>query len=198
MSSRLSVNPKLKSLLATTKPDIFAYAETMVYSKSKRSMQNVLPDYDCFHHTAVKDSVRRGISVFFLKEYRWVITKTHGSKKYDIIWIKMENVHDKLLFCFFYAPGENRQQLDREGFYDELREGYKQYSNCKVFFLGDTNARLGSYSEDKNIHGQYVSNINKTCFLGFLEYSGLIMECMQKDIQLMKSLTEKGQLLMWV
>ena len=65
MSSRLSVNPKLKSLLATTKPDIFAYAETMVYSKSKRSMQNVLPDYDCFHHTAVKESVRRGISVFF-------------------------------------------------------------------------------------------------------------------------------------
>ena len=27
-----------------------------------------------------------------------------------------------------------------------------------VFFLGDTNARLGSYSQDKNVHGQYVSN----------------------------------------
>lgn len=85
MSSRLSVSPKLKSLLSSTKPDIFSNAETMVYSKSQRSLQNVLPGYDCFHHTAVKESRRMGISVFFIKQYCLVTTKTHVSKKYDII-----------------------------------------------------------------------------------------------------------------
>ena len=87
----------------------------------------------------------------------------------------MENAQDQLVFCFFYAPGGNRTQLEREGFYDELSKGYMKYAQkCKVFLLGDTNARLGSFSQDKNIHGQYVSNINKANFLGFLDYSGLI------------------------
>ena len=103
------------------------------------------------------------------------MAKTQVSTKYDIFWVKMENTTDRMVFCFFYAPGENRQQIDRVGFYDELRENYNNYSKkFKVFFLGDTNARLGSYSQDKNIHGDYVSNIDKTNFLGFLEYTGLI------------------------
>ena len=104
MSSRLNINPQLKSLLATT-PDIFAYTESMVYAKSKQSLQRLLPGCDCFHHTAVKGSCRRGISVFFLEQYRWVMAKTRASQKHDILWIKMENSYDKLIFCFFYAPG---------------------------------------------------------------------------------------------
>ena len=175
MSSRLNVNPKLKSLLATTNPDIFAYAESMVHTNSKQSYQTILPGYDCFHHIAVKDSCRRGISVFFLEKYRWITAKIQVSQKYDILWIKMENAQDQLVFCFFYAPGGNRTQLERESFYDELSKGYMKYAQkCKVFLLGDTNARLGSFSQDKSIHGQYVSNINKTSFLGFLDYSGLV------------------------
>ena len=49
MSSRLNVHPELKSLLATTNPDIFAYVESMVYSKVKLSLKNVLQGYECFH-----------------------------------------------------------------------------------------------------------------------------------------------------
>ena len=71
-----------------------------------------------------------------MEQYRWIMAKVQVSKKYDILWFKMENVHDKMVFCFFYAPGENRQQLERGGFYDELREGYKQFSKkSKVFFF---------------------------------------------------------------
>ena len=33
---------------------------------------------------------------------------------------------------------------------------------------------MGSFSEDRNIHSQYVPNINKTSSLGFLHHSGLI------------------------
>ena len=84
MSSRLNVNPQLKSLLATTNPDIFAYAESMVHTKSRQSSQKLLPGYDCFHHSADKNSCRRGISVFFLEKYRWLTTKIQVGKKYDI------------------------------------------------------------------------------------------------------------------
>ena len=59
--------------------------------------------------------------------------------------------------------------------HDELREGYAKYSkNFKVFFLGDSNARLGLYSQEQGINGRYVSNNNKSIFLGFLEYTGLV------------------------
>ena len=60
MSSRLSINPELKSFLATTNPDVFVYAESMVYSTSRHSLKHVLNGYDCFHHTAVKGTCRRG------------------------------------------------------------------------------------------------------------------------------------------
>ena len=49
MSSRLNVHAELKSLLATTNPDIFAYVESMVYSKVKLSLKNVLQGYECFY-----------------------------------------------------------------------------------------------------------------------------------------------------
>ena len=84
MSSRLNVNPQLKSILATTNPDIFAYAESMVYSSSKQSLQRLLPGYYCFHHEAVKNSFRRGVSVIILEKYRWIMAKTKVSKNYDI------------------------------------------------------------------------------------------------------------------
>ena len=175
MSSRLSVNPELKSLLSTETPDVFVYAETMVYCSAKLNLRNSLLGYDCFHHTALKNSCRRGITVFYSQKHRYIISKDQVSKKYDIIWIKLENTRNKIVFCFFYAPGVNRTKMECTGFYDELREGYKNYSkSSKVFFLGDSNARLGFYSQDKGINGQYVSNNNKSLFLGFLDYTGLM------------------------
>ena len=97
------------------------------------------------------------------------------SKEYDIAWVKLENMEQTIVFCFFYAPGENKSASERSRFYDELREGYKKYSKkFNIFLLGDSNARLGSFSQDKSIKGQYVSNNNKANFLGFLDYTGLI------------------------
>ena len=37
--------------------------------------------------------------------------------------------------------------------------------------IGDSNARLGKYSQDRDIHGNLISNKNKPLFLGFLSYS---------------------------
>ena len=174
MSSRLRTNPELKSLLSKC-PDIFVYAESLLYSKSKHHFQNSLVGYDSFHHIADRKSGRRGISVFCLRKRRFILSKDHLSKKYDIIWVKLENTKDRAALCFFYAPGDSKAMIDRVGFYDELREGYKKYSkDYKVFFLGDSNARLGYYSQDKGISGQYISNNNKSLFLGFLDYTGLI------------------------
>ena len=174
MSSRLRTNPELKFLLSSN-PDVFVYAESLLYSKSKYCFQQGLTGYESFHLTASSNSSRRGLSVFYLRKHRFIISKDHASNKYDIIWAKLENTQAKVILCFFYAPGDNKTMIDRIGFYDELREGYKKYSDdYKVFFLGDSNARLGTYSQDKGINGKYISNNNKSLFLGFLEYTGLI------------------------
>ena len=174
MLSRLSVNPELK-LLLSTEPDIFVYAESLLFSKPGSTLAQILQDYDCYHQVAVKNSCRRGLSVFYLKKHRFVLSKDLASKEYDIAWVKLENMEQTMIFCFFYAPGENKSASERLRFYDELREGYKKYSKkFDVFLLGDSNARLGSFSQDKSINGRYVSNNNKAYFLGFLDYTGLI------------------------
>ena len=43
----------------------------------------------------------------------------------------------------------------------------------KFFLVGDTNARLGTVLNARNLHGQLISNRNKPLFLEFLQYSGL-------------------------
>ena len=75
-------------------------------------------------------------------------------------------------YCFFYAPGEHHLERVRKEFYDDLRSGYVHYSkNDKIFMIGDSNARLGRYSLDRDIHGKFKTNKNKSLFLGFLSYS---------------------------
>ena len=44
-----------------------------------------------------------------------------------------------------------------------------------MYLIGDTNARLGSVLNDRNIHGHLTSNQNKPLLLEFLEYSGLVI-----------------------
>ena len=41
--------------------------------------------------------------------------------------------------------------------------------------LGDSNARLGKFTNVRNIHGIHTKNDNCNLFSGFLEYSGLIL-----------------------
>ena len=137
MSSRLCVNPELKSLILAETPDVFVYAESMVYSSAKlTSPPNSLSNYDSFHHIALKNSNRRGISIFYLQKHRYILSKDLASKNYDIIWVKLESTHEKMVFCFFYAPGEHRSKKECIGFYDELREGYAKYcQNYKVCLL---------------------------------------------------------------
>ena len=112
MSSRLSVNPELKSLILTETPDVFVYAESMVHCRAKLTSPDSLSDYDSFHHMALKNSNRRGISVFYLQKHRYTISKYLVSKNYDIIWVKLESTLDKMVFCFFYAPAEHRPQKE--------------------------------------------------------------------------------------
>ena len=61
-------------------------------------------------------------------------------------------------------------------FYDTFTAKYDTFSEKgKVFLLGDSNARLGEFLNDLNIHGKPVSNKNRPLFQGFLEYSGLTL-----------------------
>ena len=102
MSSRLCVNPELKSLILAETPVVFVYAESMVYSSAKLTFPpNSLSDYDSVHHIALKDSNRRGISIFYLQKHRYILSKDLASKNFDIIGLSLKVPMNKWHFAFF-------------------------------------------------------------------------------------------------
>ena len=79
-----------------------------------------------------------------------------------------------MFFLLFYAPGEHHNESLRAKFYNVLQKDFDNFNSLgRVFMLGDSNARLGRYLNDRNIHGKLVSNKNKPLLLGFLDYTGL-------------------------
>ena len=77
-------------------------------------------------------------------------------------------------FLFFYSPGSHHPLPIRTKFYNHFFSEFSRFAKLgKVYLMGDTNARLGSLLNDRNLHGHLVSNPNKPLFLEFLEYSGL-------------------------
>ena len=69
MAARLRVNPLLNEVL-NSKPDIFAYAECLVY----KSIASPLPHYSLILHKAQKKTKRRGIAIFVKNEYTHNVT----------------------------------------------------------------------------------------------------------------------------
>ena len=124
-------------------------------------------------HTAKQNTCRRGIAVFYSAKIKYRLTKDFVSKKFDIMWLRLKLEHKDQIYCFFYAPGANHPDDEITLFYDDLRLGFGRYSNLEIFMMGDSNARLGSFSQDVNIHGRLVANKNKPHFMGFLSFSGL-------------------------
>ena len=81
-----------------------------------------------------------------------------------------------LYICFFYAPGAHHEEFLRAKFYNTLCTSFEKYASLgKVFMLGDSNARLGKFTNDRNIYVILTKNDNCNIFSGFLEYSGLTL-----------------------
>ena len=100
----------------------------------------------------------------------------YSSKIFDIVWINLQLQDEVLYFCFFYAPGAHLAEAIRLKFYQTFTVNYDKFAaKGKVLLVGDSNARLGKFLSDIDIHGNIVSNKNKPLFLGFLEYSGLTL-----------------------
>ena len=167
--NRLSVNPGLVSLLKTN-PDIFVYGE----SACSHARGLFLSGYRfLFHRSYIKDKQksRRGLVIFYREKYHNLISKAYSSKNFDIVWIKLATKNKQLYFCFFYAPGAHFPEDVRIRFYKILSESYKKFAKKgDIYFLGDANARLGTFTNDLNIHGTPVTNKNKPLFNGFTEY----------------------------
>ena len=119
-------------------------------------------------------STRRGLLVFYPDKHMQQISSADTSSKFDIIWLRFENQYAPLHFCFYYAPGSHHPDKVQSDFYFELQKGYDKFRGAgDVFFLGDSNVRLGPLLGDKNIHGKNISSKNKPHFLGFLDYTGM-------------------------
>ena len=78
---------------------------------------------------------------------------------------------EEIIIGFFYAPGGHQTEERRVMFYDKLRKGIDRYKEKNI--LGDSNARLGEFLGDKDIHGSAISNSNRALLMGLIEYTGL-------------------------
>ena len=169
--SRLKTNPLLGKLLLK-EPDVFIYGEAETPSPSNLNVNG----YICHLHESrlnIEGNYRRGLAIFYLKKYRYVFNPVYSCRKYDIVWMRLKSAEISH-FCFFYCPGAHHPLPIRSKFYSHLSQQFSKYSALgKVFLVGDTNARLGSVLNDRNLHGQLISNRNKPLFLEFLQHSGL-------------------------
>ena len=171
---RLNTNPVLRKFLAQ-KPDIFVYGEAGTPSSLGLSING----YASYLHKSKLKTVgnyRRGLAIFYLTKYRFLLTKVYSSKTYDIVWFRLNSPFKPLFFCFFYSPGAHHPLSIRNKFYDIFSSQYSRFAPLgKIYMLGDTNARLGHMLDDRNLHGDFITNSNQPLLLEFLQYSGLII-----------------------
>ena len=166
---RLNANPGLQKYMST-EPDIFVYGEAL--AKSKTNEMN-LPGYNMILHKAQIEGNRRGLVVYYKQCHTYTITKEYSSKTFDILWLRKKTSIEEIIFGFFYAPGAHHTERTREKFYDELRKGIDKYAGKTIHLMGDSNARLGKFSGDRDIHGNIKSNKNKSLLIGLIQYTGM-------------------------
>ena len=156
---RLKPNPELRNFLKI-KPDIFAYGE----SETPSPLGLGVNGYACYVHKSklnVTDNYRRGLAIFYLIKYQFLLTKVYSSKIYDILWMRLNISDEPLFFCFFYSPGSHHPLSVRTKFYDDLSSSYSKFAPLgKVYLTGDTNARLGHILNDRNLRGKLTSQFS--------------------------------------
>ena len=156
-----------------TKPDIFAFGE----SGTSTSRGLFLNGYSFIFLKAKftqKNYKRRGLVIFYLEKYTQLISRAEVSSKFDIVWVRFERKDAPVYFCFNYAPGSHHPEKVHCDFYMELQKGFDKFKGTgDLFFLGDSNARLGPLLGDRNIHGTLITSKNKPHFLGFMDYTGM-------------------------
>ena len=91
----------------------------------------------------------------------------------DIVWLKFKTHCETCVFCFFYVPGDHKPLNIRNMFYNELRNGYNRCPpGTKIVLMGHSNARLGSYSKDRGLTGNFILNNNEAFFWAFMNIRG--------------------------
>ena len=114
--------------------------------------------------------------LFYKQKHKQRITKVFASKLFDIVWLRLATKSGLIYICFFYAPGAHHEEGFRIKFYNTLCRSFEKFGKLgRVFMLCDSNARLGKFTNDRNIHGIPIKNNNCNLFTGFLECSGLIL-----------------------
>ena len=169
LAPRLNTNPGLQEYMSLS-PDVFVYGEALV-TRITNDMK--LPGYNMILHKAQLKGKRRGLLVYFKQKLAYTMTKDGSSKTFDILWLRRKTNNEESILGFFYAPGAHQPEILREKFYDELRRGIDKHKGKNIYLMGDSNARLGEFSGDKDIHGEPRTNNNKALFMGLIQYKGL-------------------------
>ena len=92
--------------------------------------------------------------LFYRKLHTQKIAKVFSSVKFDIVWLRLATRSGVFYICFFYAPGAHHEEKIKSEFYNTLCRSFEKFYNLgKVLMLCDSNARLGEYTNDRNILG---------------------------------------------
>ena len=170
--TRIKANPELKRIIEKS-PDIFVYGE----AETPSSYNLNISGYICYLHRSKlneANNFRRGIAIFYLQKYRFVLSKVYACNNYDIVWMRMKTAQKVIHFCFFYSPGAHHLLSVRKKFYDLFTFQFSKFACMgNVYLLGDTNARLGSLVNDRDINDNLVTNLNQPLLKEFLDYSGV-------------------------
>ena len=92
--------------------------------------------------------------LFYRLKFCHKIAKVFASKLFDIVWLRLATKSGVSFICYFYAPGAHHEETLRVKFYNTLCRSFEKFRNLgQVFMLCDSNARLGEFINDRNIHG---------------------------------------------
>ena len=92
--ARLKTNPELRKVI-DSKPDIFIYGESETPSTVNLSIKG----YVCYLHKSkinLRENYRRGLAIFYLQKYRFLLTRVFFSKCYDIVWMRLNTLIEPL------------------------------------------------------------------------------------------------------
>ena len=107
--------------------------------------------------------------LFYRQQHTHRIAKVFASKLFDIVWLRLATKSGSIYICFFYAPGAHHEEEFRIKFYNTLCKSFEKFGKLgNVFMICDSNARLGKFTNDRNIHGIPIKNNNYNLFTGFL------------------------------
>ena len=91
---------------------------------------------------------KEGVAILVSEEVKRCVTEW-GEVSARLMWVRLKFGQEKWVIVSAYGPGRERDDIEREQFWNELRDCVNSFGdNVNVVVLGDLNARVGNAGVD--------------------------------------------------